>query len=100
MQIDDFNSIDILGFCAGIFTTIAFLPQVLKTWNSKSAEDVSLIMFILFILGVLLWCIYGFEIHSTPVIIANVITFILAAIILVLKLIFENSYKDKNQEDS
>ena len=83
------NPIDLLGFLAGLFTTIAFIPQVIKTWRSKSAEDVSILMFAMFILGVLLWCVYGIEIHSIPVIVANVITFVLAATILVLKLIFE-----------
>ncbi len=85
------NSIDVLGFVAGIFTTIAFIPQVMKTWGSKSAEDVSYLMFIFFILGVLLWCIYGWEIHSIPVIIANTITFFLAASIITLKVIFEKN---------
>ncbi len=85
------NSIDVLGFVAGIFTTIAFIPQVIKTWDSKSAEDVSYLMFIFFILGVLLWCIYGWEIHSIPVIIANTITFFLAASIITLKVIFEKN---------
>ena len=89
MQIDNINLVDLLGFLAGIFTTIAFIPQVLKTWNSKSAEDVSLLMFIFFLLGVLLWCVYGWEIHSIPVIIANIITFLLALSIVVLKLIYE-----------
>ena len=94
MLFDKLNSIDALGFFAGTFTTIAFLPQVIKTWNSKSAEDVSLLMFIMFILGVLLWCIYGWEIHSMPVIIANLITFLLALIIIVLKLTFEKGNSD------
>ena len=91
MQLDNINLIDLLGFVAGIFTTIAFIPQVLKTWNSKSAEDVSLSMFIFFMLGVSLWCIYGWEIHSTPVIIANIITFLLALSIVILKVIFQRT---------
>ena len=88
---DNINLVDLLGFAAGIFTTIAFIPQVFKTWNSKSAEDVSLLMFILFILGVILWCVYGWEIHSAPVIIANLITFLLALTIVALKIIYERA---------
>ena len=57
MEFNQLNSTKLLGFLAGIFTTIAFPPQVIKTWNAKSAEDFSLIMFILFILGVVLWCL-------------------------------------------
>ncbi len=97
MQNDVLINTDLLGFLAGTFTTIAFLPQVLKTWNTKSANDVSLVMFMLFIFGVLLWCIYGWEIHSKPVIIANIITFILASMIIILKLIFENIVKNPKE---
>ena len=93
------SSTDILGFLAGSFTTVAFLPQVIKTWKSKSAEDVSLVMFIFFILGVSLWCAYGWKIHSTPVIIANIITFLLSTSILVLKLTFENFLQDGSQDE-
>ena len=85
------NSTETLGFFAGALTTIAFLPQVLKTWNTKSAKDVSILMFVLFISGVFLWCVYGWEIHSVPVIIANSITLVLATVIIVLKIVFENS---------
>ena len=85
---------NLLGLVAGILTTISLLPQLVKTWRSKSAEDVSLLMFILFIIGVFLWCLYGLEIHSLPVVIANIITFILALSILSLKLYFTNQTLD------
>tara|TARA_B100000029_G_C17586850_1_gene961366 strand:- start:1508 stop:1816 length:309 start_codon:yes stop_codon:yes gene_type:complete len=97
---DKLNSIETLGFFAGVFTTVSFLPQVIKTWKSKSADDVSVLMFILFISGVFLWCIYGWEIHSSPIIIANSITFILAGSILFLKIRYENSDQvDRNKDD-
>ena len=86
------NQIDIsdgLGLFAGILTTIAFVPQLIKIWSSKSAKDVSIITFTLFIIGVSLWCAYGWLIDSKPVIIANFITFILALLILTLKIFFE-----------
>ena len=44
-----FNHIDLFGFLAALLTTIAFLPQLYKTWETKSADDVSLIMLILLI---------------------------------------------------
>ena len=78
-----------LGLLAGFLTTIAFVPQVIKTWRSQSADDVSILMFILFIIGVFLWCVYGWEIHAKPVMIANIVTFILASLILGLKLKYE-----------
>lgn len=80
------NHIDLIGSIAGLLTTIAFVPQVVKTWRSGSAEDISLFMFILFSSGVLLWLVYGLAIDSRPVIIANGITLVLALSILALKL--------------
>ena len=53
------NTTQLLGLVAGSFTTIAFLPQVLKTWRSRSAKDLSLGMFSFFCLGVAMWLAYG-----------------------------------------
>ncbi len=78
--------IDILGLIAGTLTTIAFLPQLHKTWTSKSAKDVSSVMMITFCLGVFLWFIYGLAIHAMPVIVANAVTLVLALLILLLKI--------------
>ncbi len=88
MLLNELNTVDITGLIAGVLTTVAFVPQLIKTWNSKSANDVSYGMFLLFSLGVVLWGVYGWEIHAFPVLIANIITFILAVSILTLKLIF------------
>jgi MtN3 and saliva related transmembrane protein len=78
-----------LGLVAGSLTTIAFLPQLVKTWKTKSAEDISSGMLISFCMGLFLWLIYGFCIRSLPVIIANAVTLVLAAIILFFKFRFE-----------
>ena len=89
-----FNYIELFGFAAALLTTIAFLPQLYKTWETKSADDVSLIMLILFITGLIFWIIYGLKIHSAPIIVANFITFIFNFLILILKL----SYNKKNNK--
>ena len=80
------NLVETIGGLAGTLTTIAFIPQVLKTWQSGSAEDISLFMFLLFSTGVALWLVYGIAIDSVPVIAANAITLTLATAILVLKI--------------
>jgi MtN3 and saliva related transmembrane protein len=77
---------DALGLLAGTLTTIAFLPQLLKTWKSKSARDVSLVMMITFSIGVFLWIVYGIAIEAMPIIVANVVTLTLALLILILKI--------------
>ena len=88
---NQFNYIDLFGFSAALLTTIAFLPQLYKTWQTKSAEDVSLIMLILFITGLISWIIYGSKIHSIPIIVANVVTFIFNCSILVLKITYSKT---------
>ena len=76
----------LLGLGAGTLTTLAFVPQVLKTWRSKSGNDISLSMCLLFSTGVLLWLICGILIDALPVILANAVTLSLSLAILVLKL--------------
>jgi MtN3 and saliva related transmembrane protein len=82
----DSQFINVLGLIAGTLTTIAFLPQLLKTWKSKSAQDVSLVMMITFSVGIFLWIIYGFAIGAMPIIVCNAVTLVLALMILVLKI--------------
>lgn len=79
----------LIGLTAGFCTTVAFLPQVIKTWKSKSAKDISLGMYAVFCTGVLLWLSYGFLINDLPIIITNLITIVLAASILYFKLSFK-----------
>jgi MtN3 and saliva related transmembrane protein len=55
---------DLVGVMAGTFTTVSFIPQVVKTWRSGCADDLSLFMVTLFSAGVLLWLIYGIALHS------------------------------------
>ncbi len=86
---DYMSAIQMLGLLAGSLTTAAFLPQVLKTWKSRSAKDLSLGMFLLFCLGVALWLVYGFAVNDLPVIAANLLTLILAVTLLFFKLRFK-----------
>jgi len=80
----------LIGLAAGFCTTAAFLPQVVKTWKSKSAKDLSLGMYSIFCTGVLLWLVYGIMISDLPIILANAITLMLAVSILFFKLTFKN----------
>lgn len=83
------NAIQLLGLVAGSLTTAAFLPQVVKTWKSRSAKDLSLGMFSLFCLGVAMWLLYGFAVNDIPVIAANLVTLLLATTLLYFKLRFK-----------
>ena len=73
-----------LGLVAAAFTTLAFLPQVLKVWRTKQAADLSLTTYGLFCMGIVLWLVYGLLIRDIPIIAANVVTLALAGSVLVL----------------
>lgn len=76
---------ELLGILAGTLTTVSFVPQVWRIWRRKSAEDVSLAMFLTFTIGVAAWLGYGLLIDSLPVIVANIVTLVLASAVIGLK---------------
>ncbi len=77
---------EILGYLAAFFTTASFLPQVYKTWKTKSAEGLSLTMYIVFFTGIVCWLIYGIYLNSMPIILANSVTGICAFLLILMKL--------------
>lgn len=79
------DTIILIGYMAGTLTTVSFLPQVIRSWKTKSTHDISFAMLALFGLGMLLWAIYGFWIESLPIILANAITFGLIIVLLAMK---------------
>ena len=78
----------LMGYSAAILTTAAFVPQVWQVWKSRSAKDISLGMYIVFVTGIAFWLLYGLLKQDWPIIIANLVTFILAGCVLVMKLRF------------
>ena len=80
------HQIEIIGYCAAFLTTIAFLPQAIRSWRTKDLSGISLGMYSLFTVGVGLWLIYGLIIEKWPLIMATALTFVLALSILLLKL--------------
>ena len=82
------SNVEFFGYFAAILTTLAFLPQLIKTLKTKKAEDVSLITLIMFLTGVLSWIVYGYKIASIPILLANLITFVLNLLILIFKITF------------
>ena len=80
------NLITILGLVAGTLTTLAFLPQLLKIWQTKSAKDISFNTLIIFNIGIFLWLIYGIYLNALPIILANLFTLIFNMIIVWLKI--------------
>lgn len=80
------NFYEVLGLLAAILTTASFLPQVYKTWKTKSTEGLSLVMYSVFFIGIVLWLIYGIHLKSTPMILANSITAVSSLFLVIMKL--------------
>lgn len=88
---------DVIGYLAATLTTVSFLPQALLTLKTRDTESLSMGMYSLFTAGVLLWLIYGLYLANPAIIIANAITFLLAAIILGFKIY--NTWSKQSGDD-
>ncbi|MBI3528712.1 MAG: SemiSWEET transporter [Betaproteobacteria bacterium] len=88
--------IDGIGLIAGLLTTTAFIPQVLKIYRTKSGKDISARMISLFTTGLVLWLIYGILLRSLPLILSNVVTLVLSLAIIALKI----RYRDPQRRDN
>ena len=75
----------LIGYLAGTLTTVSFLPQVIRSYKTRSTHDISFKMLLLFGAGMLLWTIYGILVNSMPIIAANVITFALVVVLMAIK---------------
>ena len=75
-----------LGYVGATLTTVSFLPQAIKTIRSKDTRGISLGMYAAFTVGVAFWLGYGIVLQSWPMIVSNIVTFVLSAAILVMKL--------------
>lgn len=85
---------DYLGLLAGICTTVAVIPQIKKAWKTKKVEDVSPGMFIVLVIGVFLWVIYGITQKDLPIIATNGLSLALNSLMLYLMI----RYRKKDQE--
>jgi len=79
-------NVEIIGVLAALCTTIAYAPQAYKIFKEKSAKEVSLSMYLILLIGLILWLTYGFLIDSFAIKLANTITMVLALSIIYFKL--------------
>jgi len=78
--------VEIIGLLAGTCTTVSFIPQVMKSFQTKSVKDFSWLYFLIFGSGLFFWLIYGLYLNSLPIILANLITLILVLILIGMKI--------------
>lgn len=80
------DGVTFIGYAAATLTTAAFVPQAMRAWRTRSTNDISLLMFVMLTTGIFLWLVYGVLIADAPLIAANLVTGVLAASILYLKI--------------
>ena len=88
------TAIQLLGMAAGSISAVTFLPQVIKTWKTKSADDISLLMFTFATVSVIMWLIYGIILRDVPIIYTNSLVLICSLVMLYFKFRY-TSKKDK-----
>ena len=89
--------INALGTAAALLTTLAFVPQAWHTFRTRDVSGISLGMYSAFTLGIVLWIAYGLAIGAWPVIIANIVTLLLALCILGMKIVIERRRARRRQ---
>ena len=84
-----FTPVDWLGYTAAALTTFSFIPQAWHTFRTRDVSGISLAMYSAFTVGIVLWLAYGAILGAWPVIIANIVTLVLALSILAMKIAIE-----------
>ncbi len=82
-------AIEYIGYFGSFLTSITFIPQVYKSWQSKSVGDLSVWMILIVVTSTIVWLVYGFSIHSGPVISANTVVLVLTLVLLYFKIRFK-----------
>ena len=88
MEIDQ-QLIENIGYVGSILSSITFIPQVYKSWKSKSVGDLSFTMVLIVVSSTIVWLVYGYLIGSGPVLVANTVVLLLTLVLLYFKLTFK-----------
>lgn len=88
-------NIELIGYIAGGLVSLSFVPQVLKSWNTKRMEDISFSLTIINIVGQCTWIYYGFVKSSPSIIVMSTLTLLLTSLLLFMKIIYGN-YRSSN----
>lgn len=83
------NSIEWVGLLGAFLSSITFIPQVYKTWKTKSVDDLSMMMLLIILTSTIVWLIYAFNLMLWPVIICNSIVCVLSLFLIYFKLAYK-----------
>lgn len=87
------DMLEITGLAAGVLTAGSMIPQVIKSWKEKKAEDVSLVMLIVLLAGIVLWIYYGIRKNDLPIIATNSFSLLVNITMTVLRIKFKDNKK-------
>jgi MtN3 and saliva related transmembrane protein len=90
------DSIELIGLLGALLSSITFIPQVVRTWQIKSAGDLSMGMLLIVFSSTMVWLVYGFALNLLPVIIANGIIFVLSLVLIYFKIKFKPTAMKKS----
>ncbi|AWB66827.1 glutathione synthetase [Saccharobesus litoralis] len=91
------TTIEIIGFTSAFLTTFSFLPQAIQVIKTRDTASLSLAMYSIFTLGVAGWLVYGLIKQDAAMIVANMVTFVLAGVILSIKLYNEFNQRSESK---
>ena len=83
------NWIEIAGHSGAVLSSITFIPQVYKAWQTRSVGDLSVTMMIIVFISTIIWLVYGIALELWPVITCNTIISLLSLTLLYFKFTFK-----------
>ena len=85
------DGIELVGHFGALLSSITFIPQVYKTWQSKSVSDLSLVMMLIVFTSTIVWLVYGVSLNLWPVIVANSIICFPSVLLIYFKFSFKQA---------
>ena len=82
---------DLIGYAGGVLSSVSFLPQVIKIWRTRSAEDLSMLTLMLLTCNVSLWLTYGIVINNAPLYITNAVVLAMVLLMVYFKIKFKKN---------
>lgn len=73
---------NIIGYLAAALTTFSFLPQAVQVIKTKDTRGINLTMYVMFVVGVFCWTIYGIYLKDVAIILANAVTLLFSSVVL------------------
>jgi len=87
-----------IGLVAGFLTSIAVIPQVVRTYRTRHARDISIWQPVLLDIGMALWLIYGIMLKDLPLILANAFSIFCNTLLIGMKIYFKEDDKQRRRD--